>query len=152
MSIITSASGSACWRGLEYYKLNKVGNINMINDFEYESIVEGTDKYNVHLNLKKPRTSKCNCPHANGKMIICKHIMATYFTVVPNSAKEFEEEQLALQEEYEEYRENQYNNSRKYLRKMTKQELIDELDYILDYAPEWVYEDFIRRNDIDGLK
>ena len=33
---------------------------------------------------------------------------------------------------------------------MTKQELIDELDYILDYAPEWVYEDFIRRNDIDG--
>ena len=26
----------------------------------------------------------------------------------------------------------------------------DELTYILGYAPDWVYEDFIRRNNIIG--
>lgn len=101
MWIISSASGSSCWRGPDYYKLNKVKNIKQINECEYESKVCGTDEYDVYLNLKKPRTSKCNCPLANGKMIICKYIVATYFSVVSGSAKEFEEEQNRLQEEYE---------------------------------------------------
>ena len=26
---------------------------------------------------------------------------------------------------------------------------IEELSYILDYAPDWVYNDFVRRNDIE---
>ncbi len=31
---------------------------------------------------------------------------------------------------------------------MFKKELIEELVYIFDYAPEWIYTDFVRRNDI----
>ena len=88
-------------------------------------------------------------PLANGKTIICKHIVATYFTVVPNSAKEFEEEQNRLQEEYGEYRENQYENTIKYIKRMNKKELVDEVIRLLDYAPEWVYEHFVREHDID---
>ena len=33
---------------------------------------------------------------------------------------------------------------------MTKKELIEELVYIFDYALEWIYDDFVRRNDIEG--
>ena len=33
---------------------------------------------------------------------------------------------------------------------MSKKELVEELIYIFDYAPEWVYGDFIKRNDIEG--
>lgn len=33
---------------------------------------------------------------------------------------------------------------------MSKKELVEELIYIFDYAPEWVYDNFIRRNNIDG--
>ena len=150
MSVISSASSSSCFRGLDYYKLNKVKDIKQINQWEYESKVCGTEEYHVYLNLKKPRTSKCNCPLADGKMVICKHIVATYFSIVPESSKEFEEEQNRLQEEFEEYQENEYKNAIKFINKMSKKELVEELLHIFDYAPEWVYNDFIKRNDIEG--
>ncbi len=150
MGIISSASGSSCWRGLDYYKTKKVKDVKKISDIEYTSIVSGNKVYNVYLNLKNPRKSTCNCPLADGKRIICKHIVATYFSVVPGSAKEFESEQNRLQEEYEEYQENEYKNAIKFINKMSKKELIEELIHIFDYAPEWIYDDFIKRNDIEG--
>lgn len=38
MGIISSASGSSCWRGLDYYKRNKIKNIKQTSDVEYNSI------------------------------------------------------------------------------------------------------------------
>ena len=140
----------ACWRGLDYYKSKKVKNIKKLNNNEYTSIVSGTKYYNVYLNLEHPRKSSCTCPLANGKRIICKHIVATYFSVVPNSAKDFEEEQEKLQQEYEDYEEKQYQNAINYLHKMSKKELIEEIVYIFDYGPEWIYDNFLKRNDIEG--
>ena len=35
MSVLTCASGSSCWRGLEYYKQNKVLQIKKISDIEF---------------------------------------------------------------------------------------------------------------------
>ena len=150
MGIISSASGSSCWRGLDYYKCKKIRNIKKISDMEYTSVASGTKEYNVYLNLEKPRKSTCNCPLANGKRIICKHIVATYFSVVPGSAQGFEKEQNRLQEEFEEYQENEYKNAIKFINKMSKKELVEELIHIFDYAPEWIYDDFIKRNDIEG--
>lgn len=150
MGIISSASGSSCWRGLDYYKNKKIKNIKPISDIEYTSIVCGTKEYNVYLNLEKPRKSTCDCPLANGKRIICKHIVATFFSVVPGSAEGFEDEQNRLQEEYEQYQENEYENAIKFINKMSKKELVEELIHIFDYAPEWVYDNFIKRNDIKG--
>ena len=150
MSIITSASGSSCWRGLDYYKRQKIKEIKKINDNEYTSLVLGSKNYNVYLNIQHPRKSTCNCPFADGRRIICKHIVATYFSVVPNSATYFEREQEMLQQEYEEYEEREYNNAIEYLNKLSKKDLIEELTYIFNYAPEWVYDDFIRRNCIKG--
>lgn len=93
MGIISLANGSSCWRGLDYYKEKRVVELNKINENEYSSIVKGTNNYNVHLDIEHPRKSSCNCPLANGKRIICKHIVATYFTAFPNEAVSFEEEQ-----------------------------------------------------------
>jgi len=149
MSIISSASSSSSWRGLDYYKKNKINNLKKLNDFEYTSKVIGSETYNVYLDVSHPRRSTCNCPLANGKRMICKHIVATFFTAFPEEAKKFEEEQERLQKEYEDYQETLYNKTQKYISSMTKKELIDELSYILDYAPDWVYNDFVRRNDIE---
>ena len=149
MSVISSASGASCWRGLDYYKKNKISNLKKITDTEYTSKVIGTETYNVYLNIEHSRKSTCNCPLANGKRIICKHIVATFFTAFPKEAKKFEEEQERLQEEYEDYQEKLYNKTQKYISSMTKKELIYELSYILDYAPDWVYNDFVKRNDIE---
>ena len=101
MEIISLASGSSCWRGLDYYKEKRVVELNKINENEYSSIVKGTNNYNVHLDIEHPRKSSCNCPLAKDKRIICKHIVATYFTAMPKEATNFEEEQNRLQEEYE---------------------------------------------------
>lgn len=146
MGIISLARGSSCWRGLDYYKEKRVVELNKINENEYSSIVKGTNNYNVHLDIEHPRKSSCNCPLANGKRIICKHIVATYFTAFPNEAVSFEEEQNRLQEEYEKEQEEEYDKAIKYLNKMSKQELIEELIQVFDYGPEWIYNDFVKRN------
>lgn len=149
MSIISSASSSSCWRGLDYYKKSKINNLKKLNDFEYTSKVIGSETYNVYLDVYHPRRSTCNCPLANGKRIICKHIVATFFKVFPQEAINFEKEQERLQEEYEDYQAKLYNKTQSYIKSLTKKELIEELSYILDYAPDWVYNDFVRRNDIE---
>lgn len=84
------------------------------------------------------------------KKVICKHIVATYFKAIPSSAIEFENEQIILEEEYEKYQNKEYENAIKYINNMSKKKLVEELIYIFDYAPEWVYDNFIRRNNIDG--
>ena len=146
MGIINCASSNSCYRGLDYYEQKRVKKIKKISETEYQSIVSGSDNYNVFLDISHPRRSTCNCPHAFGKKIICKHIVATYFSVVPNSAKDFIEEQDRLQEEYDEYQKQEYKNVIKCLNKMTKEELIQELIGVFDYGPEWLYDDFVRRN------
>ena len=146
MGIISLASGNSCWRGLDYYKNKKVIELNKIDESEYLSIVKGTHNYNVYLNIEHPRKSTCDCPLANGKRIICKHIVATYFTVSPKEAINFEEEQNRLQEEYEKEQEEEYDKVIRCLNRMSKQELIEELIQIFDYGPEWIYDNFVRRN------
>lgn len=146
MGIISLASGSSCWSGLDYYKEKKVVELNKINENEYSSFVKGNNNYNVHLDTEHPRKSSCDCPLANGKRIICKHIVATYFTAFPNEAVSFEEEQNRLQEEYEKEQEEEYDKAIKYLNRMSKQELIEELIQVFDYGPEWIYNDFVKRN------
>ena len=146
MGIISLASGSSCWSGLNYYKEKRVVELNKINENEYSSIVKGTNNYNIHLDIEHPRKSSCNCPLANGKRIICKHIVATYFTAFSNEAVSFEEEQNRLQEEYEKEQEEEYDKAIKYLNRMSKQDLIEELIQVFDYGPEWIYNDFVKRN------
>ena len=146
MGIISLASGNSCWRGLYYYKDKKIIELNKINENVYESVVGGTDNYNVHLDIEHPRKSTCDCPFAKGKRIICKHIVATYFAALPREAREFEEEQEKLQQEYEKEQDEEYDKVIKCLNKMSKQELINELIQVFDYGPEWIYNDFVKRN------
>ena len=135
--------------GLDYYKNKRIKNLKRISDYEFTSTAIGTNNYDIYLDVSHPKKSTCTCPLANGKRIICKHIVATFFTAFPDEAKNFESEQERLQKEYEDYQEKLYNKTQKYISSMTKKELVDELTYLLDYVPDWVYDDFVRRNDIE---
>lgn len=55
---------------------------------------------------------------------------------MPKEATDFEEEQNRLQEEYEEYQDELYNKVIRYINKMPKKDLIEELVQIFDYGPE----------------
>lgn len=91
MKVINIASGNSTWRGLEYYKEKRILSYNKIDEFRYEGKAKGSnnDIYNVFLDIEHPRKSKCDCPHAKDKRIICKHIVALYFTIFPDEVEVF---------------------------------------------------------------
>ncbi len=82
MRVIKSASNASVWKGIGYYQAKKVYDIEKINEKEYKSKVKGSDTiYSIFLNLAQPKKLTCECPHAKDRKVICKHIVATYFTL-----------------------------------------------------------------------
>lgn len=81
MSIFDITSHNSLKRGFDYYESKSVSNLNKINDTDYEAIVRNSEnhEYQVRFNSKHPRKSTCNCPHAEGRMIMCKHKVAVFF-------------------------------------------------------------------------
>ena len=49
MEIISLASGKSCWKGLDYYKNNKVIKLNKIYESEYVSVIKGTNNYKIQF-------------------------------------------------------------------------------------------------------
>jgi len=147
MGLIDLASGASAWRGYDYYQGKKVLHYKKINDHTYSGKVNGSGRdYDVEINLDKPRTSKCNCPHADGKRIICKHMVALYFAVFPKEAERFYNEALQAEQEEEERQDKLQRLVVDYVSKMKKDELQEALLEVLLNGPEWQYEHFLRDN------
>ena len=144
MSLLTTASGKSVYRGYEYFLANKVLSCNQIDDFEYEGTVKGTvqNPYSVHLNLKKPKTSTCDCPFANGRKI-CKHMVAVFFTAFPDEARKYKAELDTYYEEQERYEEEIDDMLQNYIKKLSKTELQEALLQVLYDGPEWQFDKFI---------
>lgn len=153
MGLIDLASGNSLWRGYDYYQENKVNRYNQLSQYEYEGIISGsnTKKYNVFIDVEHPRKSKCNCPHAKDKRIICKHMVALYFTIFPKEAEKLIEDSTKYEEQEEERLEKLYTDTHKYIHSLSKKELVEQLEYILNIAPEWIYDRFVRDNGIGYL-
>lgn len=135
MSIMTSASGASLWRGYEYYKEKKVKFFTKISDAEYEGVVSGSGKepYHVKINTAHIRQSKCNCPYADGKRIICKHMVALFFTAFPTEAENYIKEVEEYEHEEERRQTEHYKEIEKYVFSLSKDELQRELmNYIIE--------------------
>lgn len=145
MSVLTSASGKSVYRGYEYFVDNKVLTYNQINDFEFEGVVKGTmpEPYKVHLNIKKPKTSTCDCPFADGRKI-CKHMIAVFFSIYPEEARQYKAELDAYYEEEEERQAELDDMLQNYIKKLSKTELQEALLQVLYDGPEWQFDKFIR--------
>jgi uncharacterized Zn finger protein len=151
MGLLECASGASVWRGYNYYKEKKVVSLKVTGENIYSATVAGSssEPYSVELHIDHPRKSKCNCPHADGKRIICKHIVATYFTVLPKEAERFYAEAMAYQEEEEKRQEEMSDKVIKYVGKMKKADLCQSLLELLFDGPEWQYDRFIRERGLD---
>ena len=101
MGLIDLASSNSLWRGIDYYQSKNVKKIKKISDDEYNSIVSGTEEYNVHIDINHPRKSTCTCPFADGRRVICKHMVATFFTIYPEEAERIIKEEQECEEEEE---------------------------------------------------
>ena len=151
MGVLECASGASIWRGYDYYEEKKVLSIDEIDPSIFSATVSGSsdNTYSVELHMKHPRKSKCNCPHADGKRIICKHIVATYFTVLPGEAKKFYEEAIAYQEEEEKRNEELADRVCYYVWHMKKAELQEALLQVLFDGPDWQFDRFVRDNGLE---
>ena len=151
MGLLECASGASVWKGYDYYKEKKVVSLEVTGENIYSATVAGSssEPYSVELHIDHPRKSKCNCPHADGKRIICKHIVATYFTVLPKEAERFYAEAMAYQEEEEKRQEEMSDKVIEYVSKMKKADLCQSLLELLFDGPEWQYDRFIREHGLD---
>ncbi len=129
MSIRTIASGASAWRGYEYYTEKKVLSFSQTGDDEYTGEVAGAASapYQVKINTAHVRQSKCNCPHANGRRVICKHMVALFFAAFPDEAENYMEEVEEYEREEEQRMEDHYAALRSYVQSLSKKELQDQL-------------------------
>ena len=103
MGVLECASVLSVWHGYEYFKKNRVRGIKQLDENVFSATVQGSAStpYSVELHMDHPRKSTCDCPHANGRRVVCKHIVAVYFTILPEEAEEYYAEVLAYEEEEE---------------------------------------------------
>ena len=124
MSLIGVASADSVWRGMEYYEDKMVASWNEAADGTYDGVVEGSNgnSYVVHVDKIHPRKSTCTCPFADGRRVVCKHMIALYFTAEPESAEDFRK-QMNISEREEESEQMDDNDLLDYVYSLSKSEL-----------------------------
>lgn len=81
--------------------------------------------------------------HAEETKIICKHMVALYFTIFPEKAKQFIDEIDEHNRKVDEYEQELEIKMQNYIKSMTKKELEEALLDCL-YLVDWLYDNFIR--------
>lgn len=129
MGLIEVASVRSVWRGMDYYEHKKVKSWKSVEDGIYDGIVSGSgsNEYTVHIDKNHPRKSTCNCPFADGRRVVCKHMIALYFTAEPQAAEQFMKEVEQWEEEEKLREQEHYEEIRRYVKGLTKTELQEQL-------------------------
>ena len=133
MGLIELASSNSFWRGVDYYENKKVTEWKKNDKDTYSGTVKGSNgkQYDVYVDLEHPRKSKCSCPFAEDKRVICKHMLALYFTAKPKALEDYltemEEYEHQLEEEEERRSIEHEQELMKKAKSMSKSDLIEEL-------------------------
>lgn len=146
MSLLSSFSMESRWRGYEYFKDKRVRKLEGLGEMRFKALVSGsrTEPYAVVIDLEHVRRSSCTCPHAAGRRVICKHMVATFFAAFPEEAEKYYAEVVKQEEAWEAYQEELAEKLVKYVRSLKKKEAQDTLLEVLECGPEWQWERFIR--------
>lgn len=67
------------------------------------------------IETNHPRRSTCNCPFADDRRVVCKHMIALYFTAEPKAAKDFLRQVEEWEAEEQEREKQHYEDLRKYV-------------------------------------
>ena len=125
MSIISIASKASVSRGLEYYENKNVIFWSQVSENVYTGYVKGSleEPYCVTINVEHPKKSTCNCPHAEGKVRVCKHKIALYFTIFSEEAERLLEEIRMTEIEEEEKYSSRLDEIEMYVDSLSEDEL-----------------------------
>lgn len=150
MGLKECASMASVYRGYDYYKEDRVSEFKKESETTFSAVVKGSNKaqYHIYIDIAHPRKSKCDCPHADGRRIVCKHQMAVFFKAFPQEAETYERELMA-EDLYEEEWENEKDGALEtYLDSLSKDELKSIIYDLLDMSPSWVSDRFFADNVI----
>ncbi|MCI9627698.1 MAG: SWIM zinc finger family protein [Eggerthellaceae bacterium] len=137
MAFYSSASNNSTWRGADYYEKGKVKSSYKVGISCFEGEVEGSDDqiYSVYIDIDHPRKSTCSCPFAEGRRVVCKHMVALYFASISGSLEAFREDITALEARYELeekcWREEMLASIKRQVKSMSAKEAKDKLIDIL---------------------
>ena len=95
-------------RGLDYFYNDNVKEVKRIDYDVISGVVEGSEEYEVTIDINNPHNSTCSCPYGD----LCKHMVALYFEAFPDVAKEYSYEEYDEDEWYkqdDEYDDYHYN-------------------------------------------
>lgn len=148
MGILDIASGASVWRGYSYYKSGKVLAKQQLSETKFTGTVSGSNyaQYEVFIDIEHPRKSHCNCPHADGKRIVCKHQVALFFSCFPEEAEKYYRDVLEYEAEEERQQEELDEKIIAYIHSLSKRELEDTLYDILYSGESWVFDKFVREH------
>ncbi|MHC1694395.1 MAG: SWIM zinc finger domain-containing protein [Eubacteriales bacterium] len=148
MSLLSLASAQSVWRGYEYFKEKNIITFNEVSNTKFKGSLKGSggNYYETYIDIEHPRKSRCNCLHANGKRIICKHMIALYFHTFPKEAEKYYNEVIVYELEEEKRQEEMEQKVINYIRRLKKDELQELILKILFDGPEWQYEEFINKH------
>ena len=149
MGLVECASGQSTWRGYEYYEGKRVSNLTEIDTGLWKASVHGSQIYQTTIDVNHPRRSSCDCPLAKGRRIVCKHMIATFFTAYPMEAENYYNNVLKSWEEAESREAEIEDRMIQHVNSLKKQELCSLVLYLLDEVPDWVRKAFIRDNGLD---
>ena len=129
MGLVEIASNNSVWRGMDYYDNKKVVSWEPSGVGIYDGVVlgSGDNVYSVHIDTEHPRKSFCNCPFADGRRVVCKHMIALYFTAEPKAAEDFLKEVEKWEAEEEERERQHYEDIKEYVKSLSKMELQEQL-------------------------
>lgn len=129
MGLVEIASNNSVWRGMDYYDNKKVVSWESSGIGIYDGVVSGSgdNLYTVHIDIEHPRKSFCNCPFADGRRVVCKHMIALYFTAEPKVAEDFLKEVEKWEAEEEERERQHYEDIKEYVKSLSKMELQEQL-------------------------
>lgn len=133
MAFYSSASNNSTWRGVDYYESRKVKSSRAVGDAVYEGEVEGSEGrvYSVRIDVEHPKRSTCTCPFAEGRRVVCKHMVALYFESVPGSLEAFYRDVREAEAHYEleeqRWRDETLASITKLVRSMSAEEAKDRL-------------------------
>ena len=129
MGLIELASAKSVWRGMDYFEAKRVMTWVKSGQHIYDGIVSGNEGkvYHVHIDAEHPRKSVCDCAFAKDRRVICKHMIALYFTAEPEAAQAFQKKVEEWEAEEEERERQYYEELEKYVKSLSKKELQEAL-------------------------
>lgn len=90
MKLLNLASNKSFWRGIDYHREKRIVEWKQLDKDCYQGKVKGSDDaiYDVEIDIKHPKKSTCNCPFAEGRRVICKHMVALNLGIFPEKEQQ----------------------------------------------------------------